>query len=241
MRFDEYSYASIGGVYDWLAAFYSRGRIAASKRGQLDAIEHGDRVLYAGVGRGEDALLAARAGARVTAIDLAPRMLERLSRARSQEDLELELICGDVSRHSPDHAYDVVVANYFLNLFDAERAGVMLRHLGELVKPGGLLMLTDFALPEGGPFARLITELYYRPVNWIAWVFGFCALHPILDYAHLIEPMGFRIRSERRLAVFLGSNPAYVSIVAGRPDRGFEIDSDRREPSRAGSGGSPRR
>ena len=216
MRFDEYSYGSIAGSYDWLAAVYSRGRIGASKREQLDAIERGDRVLYAGVGRGKEAVLAARFGARVTAIDLAPQMLERLSKQLAREDLESELISGDVSNHKPSEFYDVVVANYFLNLFDVERAREMLRHLCGLVKPGGTLLLTDFALPRGGPFARAISELYYRPVNWIAWVFGFCALHPILDYARLIEPMDFRIHSERRLPVFFGANPAYVSIMARR-------------------------
>jgi 2-polyprenyl-3-methyl-5-hydroxy-6-metoxy-1,4-benzoquinol methylase len=222
MRFDEYSYGSIAGIYDWLAAVYSRGRIGASKRAHLDAIECGDRVLYVGVGRGEDALLAARSGARVTAIDLAPEMLERLSKQLGREDLESDLICGDVSNHQPGELYDVVVANYFLNLFDVERAREMLRHLGELVKPGGSLLLTDFALPRGGSFARAITELYYRPVNWIAWVFGFCALHPILDYARLIEPMGFWIRSERRWPVLFGANPAYVSIVACRGIQAIE-------------------
>lgn len=216
MRFDEYSYGSIAGFYDGLAAVYSRGRIGASKRGQIDAIEIGDRVLYAGVGRGEDALQAARLGARVTAIDLAPEMLERLSNQLARENLESELICGDVSNHEPDEIYDVVVANYFLNLFEIERASEMLRHLAGLVEPGGKLLLTDFAPPLGGPFARAMTELYYRPANWIAWAFGFCALHPILDHALLIEPMGFQIRSERRLPVLFGANPAFVSLVAQR-------------------------
>jgi demethylmenaquinone methyltransferase/2-methoxy-6-polyprenyl-1,4-benzoquinol methylase len=216
MRFDEYPYGSLAAVYDWLAAVYSRGQIAASKRGQLESIECGDRVLYAGVGRGQDALLAARSGARVTAIDLAPEMLERLSKQLVREDLDSELICGDASVHKPEELYDVVVANYFLNLFDVEHAREMFAHLGQLVRPGGTLLLTDFALPQGGPVARVITELYYRPVNWIAWALGFCALHPILDYARLIEPMGYQIRSERRFPVLLGANPAYVSIIAHR-------------------------
>lgn len=216
MRFDEYPYGSIAFVYDWLAAIYSRGQIAASKRTQLDAIECGDRVFYAGVGQGEDALSAARFGARVTAVDLAPEMVERLSRRLTHEGLVAELICGDVAKHKPAELYDVVVANYFLNLFDVEHAREMIRHLGEFVKPGGTLLLTDFALPEGGRVAHAITEWYYRPVNWIAWLFGFCALHPILDYASLVEPMGFRIRSERRLPVLLGTNPAYVAIIADR-------------------------
>jgi demethylmenaquinone methyltransferase/2-methoxy-6-polyprenyl-1,4-benzoquinol methylase len=218
MRFDEYSYGPIASFYDWLASVYSRGQIAASKRQQIEVIQRGDRVLYAGVGRGTDALAATRLGARVTAIDLAPEMLERLSSRLTRENLEAELICGDVSNHKPAELYDVVVANYFLNLFDVPRAREMLRHLTDLIEPGGTLLLTDFALPQGGFFARAITELYYRPVNWIAWVFGFCALHPILDYARLIEPIGLRIDSERRLPVVLGANPAYVSIVAHRVD-----------------------
>lgn len=216
MRFDEYPYGSVAFVYDWIAAVYSRGRIGLSKRVQLDEIEADDRVLYAGVGRGEDAVLAARFGARVTAIDLAPAMIRRLSRRLEREGLDVELLCGDVSSHKPERPYDVVVANYFLNLFDVERAREMLRHLRGLVKPGGTLMLADFALPRGGLMARALTELYYRPVNWVAWAFGLCALHPILDHARLIEPLGFRIRSQRRLPVLLGDHPAYVSIVADR-------------------------
>jgi len=216
MRFDEYAYGSLAWVYDLLAALYSRGQIGASKRIQLDAIESGDRVLYAGAGAGEEILLAARFGARVTAIDLADAMLTRISSRFAREGLQSELICGDVASHKPVELYDVVVANYFLNLFEVERAREMARHLCGLVKPGGTLLITDFALPLGGPVGRFISEAYYRPVNWIAWALGFCALHPILDHASLIEPMGFRIRSTRRFAVLSGANPAYVSIVAQR-------------------------
>jgi len=215
-RFDEFGYDRVAFLYDELAALYSLGRIRRSKEVQLEWIAKGDRVLYAGVGRGTDALLAARFGARVTAIDLAPRMLARFERRLAREGLEAELIVGDVADHQPASDYDVVVANYFLNLFDVERAREMLRHLGSLVRRGGALMLADFARPSGGRLARAVTSAYYRPANGIAWAAGCCALHPILDYARLLAPLGFRIRSERRLPVLLGVNPAYVSIVAER-------------------------
>ncbi len=216
MGFDDYSYDAVAFLYDELAAAYSLGRIQRSKASQLAAIARGDRVLYAGVGRGSDALLAARFGARVTAIDLSPRMLARFERRLAREGLTAELIRGDVAAHAPERAYDVVVANYFLNLYEVERAGQMLRRIAGLVRRGGRLMLADFARPAGGWFARSLTHAYYRPVNVVAWALGFCALHPILDYARLLEPLGFRIRSERRFPVLLGANPAYVSIVAER-------------------------
>ncbi len=216
MRFDDYSYHSIAAVYDLLAGICSRGQIAASKRIGLDSIESGDRVLYAGAGAGEEILLAGRFGAKVTAIDLADGMIRRVSERFASEGLSAELICGDVVNHQPAELYDVVVAHYFLNLFDVAHAREMARHLCGLVKPGGKLLIADFALPIGGPVSRLMSEVYYRPINWIAWALGFCALHPILDYARLIEPMGFRIQSTRRFPVLLGNNPAFVSIVAQR-------------------------
>jgi demethylmenaquinone methyltransferase/2-methoxy-6-polyprenyl-1,4-benzoquinol methylase len=218
MRFDEYSYHSLSRVYDGLAAFYSFGEIGASKRVQLESIRRGDRVLYAGAGAGKEILLAARLGARVTAIDLADSMLSQISIKLANEGLSSELIRGDVAQHAPANTYDVVVANYFLNLFDLEHAREMTRHLCRLVAPGGTLVLTDFALPEGGLFARLIAEVYYRPVNWIAWALGFCARHPILDHEKGLAEMNFRVASSQRFPVLFGRTPAYVAIVARRCD-----------------------
>lgn len=216
MVFDRYGYGPAAFLYDELAAAYSLGRINASKRLQLEFIEPGMRVLYAGVGRGQDALLAARFGARVTGIDIAPAMLARLARRLEREGLEAELLESDVASHHPDEPYDVVVANYFLNLYDVERAQAMLRMLGDQVRPGGYLACADFARPVGGKLSRLVTEAYYRPVNWIGWALGLAALHPILDYPRLLEPLDFEIVFEQRLPVLFGANPAYVSIVAQR-------------------------
>ena len=58
MRFDDYSYDAVALLYDELAELYSLGRIRRSKEVQLESIAKGDRVLYVGVGRGADALLA---------------------------------------------------------------------------------------------------------------------------------------------------------------------------------------
>ena len=216
MRFDRHDYDPVAGIYDELAAFYSRGRIGATKRSQLDCLKPGDRVLYPGVGRGADAIEAARLGAVVTGIDLSPRMLGRLRRGLDREGLDAELIEGDVSRHRPRAPYDVVAAHYFLNLFDADRARTMLALLDRWQRPGGLLLISDFAPPLGSGLGRLVSEAYYRPVNWIAWALGLCALHPILDYRSLLEPTEFRIVAEQRWPVSRRRNPAYLTIAAER-------------------------
>jgi hypothetical protein len=110
----------------------------------------------------------------------------------------------------------------------------MLGHLVRGLRPEGHLLLADFAIPRGGRWAEAICAMHYRPANWIAWAFGFCALHPILDYGALLAPYGFEIRHERRFPLLLGRNPAYVSITAQRigapaPERATPLHADAAE------------
>lgn len=212
-----YSYEAVAGFYDELAAAYSLGRIEASKQCRIDTLVAGERVLFAGAGRGRDAVAAARRGAAVTAVDLSPAMLARLDDALASEGLRAELVEGDAVAHRAAAPYDTVFAHYFLNLFEQDRALEAFKTLFELVRPGGRLVLADFAPGEGGRAGRWLTAAYYRPVNWIAWALGFCALHPILDYETMVEEAGGRVVSVIRYPLFRGlANPAYHSIVAER-------------------------
>ena len=217
MDFDSHSYDGVATFYDELAALYSLGRIEASKRSPIESFSAKERVLFAGVGRGSEAIAAVRRGVAVTAIDVSARMLGRFSQALERERLEAETIRGDVADHRPDALYDTVVAHYFLNLFDAQRAAAMLSVLARLVRPGGRMLFADFAPAQGRFVGRWVTEAYYRPVNWVAWSLGLCALHPIPDYRSLIEGAGGQVRSVTRFPVIPEfANPAYQSIVAER-------------------------
>lgn len=214
--FDRHPYGAVARFYDELAALYSRGRIESSKQRHLAHLEPGMRVLFAGVGRGSDALAAARRGVRVTGIDLAPRMLARVARSFEAQGLPARWIEGDVAAHEPEVPYDAVVAHYFLNLWDTARAEAMARHLAHCVRSGGPLFVADFARPGPELGARLRAYAYYAPVDAIAWALGLCALHPILDYGAILPAAGFEIVEQTRLPVFAGGDPAYVAIRAIR-------------------------
>jgi ubiquinone/menaquinone biosynthesis C-methylase UbiE len=213
---DRYGYGPVAAIYDELAAFYSRGRIGETKRLSCEVLKPGDRVLFPGVGRGQEVLSALRLGAVATAVDVSAAMLGRLRASLERAEMSAELVEADVSMFRPEAPCDVIIANYFLNLFEGSRASAMLDQLADSLRPGGLLVISDFARPSGGGLGRLVSELYYRPVNWLAWVFGLCALHPILDYSKVLDPEKFRIVSVKRFPVAAGQNPAYVSIVAER-------------------------
>ena len=63
-------YGAVAWCYDAIAGCYSLGRIQRAKACQVSQLEPGERVLFAGVGRGAEAVLAAQRGVSVKEIVL---------------------------------------------------------------------------------------------------------------------------------------------------------------------------
>jgi ubiquinone/menaquinone biosynthesis C-methylase UbiE len=188
-----YSYDHVAWCYEQVAAGYSLGAIAATKASQIPALLPGQRVLYVGVGAGEDALLAARRGVDLHGLDLSQAMLRRSARRLERESLDAKLIHADILEHVAPAQYDVVVANFVLNVFSQATLIEVLGHIATLLAPGGRLMIADFTPPGSSPVRRLLYSAYYRPINWIAWAMRLCALHPIYDYADYFDAAGLRL------------------------------------------------
>ena len=218
-----YDYGPVAWCYDELASIYSLGRIARSKLAFMATVEPGDRALFVGVGRGEDALAAARAGALVTAVDISEKMLARLGRVAQAEGLALDLVVANVAEFEPVGQWDHVVAHYFLNCFDTDEAERFAARLVTLVAPGGQFHVADFAPAEGGRFATLLTAVYYRLVNVAGWVVGLCALHPIPDLPGMLRRSGFEVTSVRRFPIGRSVSPAFHSVTG----RGVSVPLDR--------------
>jgi demethylmenaquinone methyltransferase/2-methoxy-6-polyprenyl-1,4-benzoquinol methylase len=180
------SYAAVAWCYDEVAWLYSWGRIRQAKLAHLVEVERGDRVLYAGVGRGEEAVEAVRRGARVTGLDCTAAMLQRFERRLAVAGLTAELVEADLFSHAfASDGYDHVVAHFFLNVFAPERMREALSRLAALVAVGGRLVIADFA--------ACARPAYYRPVSWAAWALALAALHPSYDYVPELEALGFRV------------------------------------------------
>jgi demethylmenaquinone methyltransferase/2-methoxy-6-polyprenyl-1,4-benzoquinol methylase len=203
--------------YEPLAAIYSLGKIRASKMHELQYIRADDRVLYAGVGGGEDALQAARKGAMVTCVELSSSMLGKVSDKLERAAVTAELICGDVLRHERTGYYDVVCANYFLNVFKPEVMSQMLDHLLILLKPGGKLLVADFAVPRGNPLFQALHILYYRIANVTYWVLSRSDLHGIYDYAAILPRHGVLLETVVRHPLFWGGPTYFQTVVTHKP------------------------
>lgn len=210
------SYTRVASFYEAVAAIYSGGQIAAAKRAQLREIKSGDRVLYVGVGAGEDAVEAARLGARLTCIDLSSAMLTRLEERFNAAGLSAEIICGNAFDHFRAEGYDVVTANFVLNCLTEPAMRELLGHLARLVRPGGKLLIADLALPQGNVLARWLHRAYSRLANVIFWTAGLVPLHPIYDYRRDLPASGLHLVGGETFHLFGMGPVAFETLTAIR-------------------------
>lgn len=210
------SYDRLAWLYETVAQLYSGGQIHALKTAQANDLLPNERVLYAGVGGGEDVVVAAERPIDVTIIDISPRMIEQAERkiAAAGRSCRVEILCSDVLQHDRREYYDVIVANFFLNIFSEDDMIAVLRHLAKMLKPGGRLMIGDFSPPRGGVIERTTQSIYYLLSMSCFWLLGGTTLHPIYDYHRFIGEAELQSVSVRRFRVGALFPASFETIVA---------------------------
>lgn len=121
----------------------------------------GVRWLDVGCGPGAVALRAARAGAEVTGLDLAPGLLETARRRAAEEGLAIQFDVGDVEALPyADASYDVVSSSFgAIFALDHEAAA---SELARVTRPGGRLGLSAWR-PDAAVCAMFQITADYQP------------------------------------------------------------------------------
>jgi ubiquinone/menaquinone biosynthesis C-methylase UbiE len=109
----------------------------------------GERWIDVGCGTGRLAELAARKGAVVTGIDLAPVLIETAKRRAAEQGLDIDYRVGDCERLDgiDDASFDVLSST--VGLMFAPDHEATARQVARVVKPGGRIGLINWK-PEGG-------------------------------------------------------------------------------------------
>jgi SAM-dependent methyltransferase len=126
-------------------------------------IKAGALVLDVACGTGNTAIPAARAGAKVTGVDIAANLLEQARYRAVQEHLEIRFDEGDAEELPyPDRAFDVVLTMY--GAMFAPRPDRVAAELARVCKPGGLIAMANWT-PDGyvGQSFRLTTKMVPPP------------------------------------------------------------------------------
>ena len=129
----------------------------AQKAIDLARLPPSARVLDVAAGPGTLSFLAARTGARVTAIDFSPAMIEKLRERASAESVAIESHVGDgQALPFSDASFDRTFSMFGLMFFPDRILG--LRELWRVLTPGGVAVVSSWASEDGDTWRNLIWE-----------------------------------------------------------------------------------
>jgi SAM-dependent methyltransferase len=182
----------------------------------LASLQAGERLLDLATGTGNLALLAAGTGARVSAIDAAPRLIDVARERADAVGARIEFAIGDLHElpYAPD-AFDVVTSVFGLIFADNARAAV--DELIRVLAPDGRAYLSAW-VPEGpvavmaGTFGRAIAAATGVEPRRFSWQ----------DPAAVAELTGDRAR-------VIASHDGSLTITGTSPEAYFD-ESQRKHP-----------
>ena len=151
-------------------------RIAPIAAEVIDAVERRLPVRDAALvdlacGTGNGALAAAARGARVTAVDITPELVEIGARKATAAGRSVEWVTADASDTGlPARSFDAVVSN--MGIIFVEPVS-MVAEISRLLKPGGALGFSSWVRADVNPFFDPIVEVLgpppasgYSPDQW---------------------------------------------------------------------------
>jgi demethylmenaquinone methyltransferase/2-methoxy-6-polyprenyl-1,4-benzoquinol methylase len=177
----------------------------------------GARVLEIGCGTGAVTARLVGRGARVTALDQNPAMLER-ARARLAALSELPGEVTWIERTAsevdalPEASFDAVATSFALSEMSVAERRFVLRQLARCLAPGGAVAVADEVRPTRA-WQRVLCGLLRAPQAALGWLLAGSLSRPIPDLEGELCQAGFRVRSRRRW--LLGSLAAVTAEPAG--------------------------
>lgn len=209
------NYDRAARFYEKSAHYFSLGNIRASKAYGVEQMRAGDSAIFLGVGTGEEAILAAEKGVRVTCVDISQAMLSKLKRKLDARGLEAELVCEDALKLDHFGFYDFCAANYFLNVFREPEMKRFMQHGAKLVRPGGKFLIADVARSQGNFVYQAFNIVYLKWAMVSSWLIGLVPLHRNYDYPKYFDEAGLELESVKFFKLFPGG-PVVFQCIIGR-------------------------
>jgi ubiquinone/menaquinone biosynthesis C-methylase UbiE len=209
--------------YDRGIRLLTLGRLGSLQKQIVDHLVHeGIRVLEIGCGTGGLTLAMAKAGALVTAIDIAPAMLAEVERRVQQAGLtdkvKLRLMdAASVGDRFEEGSFDLVVSSLSFSEMTPETRVYVLKACLPLLAPGGKLAILDEVVPEG-LIARWAYTAVRLPLRLLTWLLTRTTTHPMKNFTLSLSQAGYTTESVASglggsLQLIIASPSSEVSVV----------------------------
>ena len=161
--------------FDRVAGFYDRMMRAVFGKSIVHAQTHflplippqAQKILIIGGGTGWiiQEVLKINPKAQIIFIEISPKMIQQAQKKISSEQVtQVNFIHGDENKIKDFAPYDIIISNFFLDLFFFENSKKITNRFYENLNPGGLLLYTDF-YAENDPL-----RLRKLGINFMYWV-----------------------------------------------------------------------
>ncbi len=165
------SFNSIANLYDLLGTICFAGNLYKSQVALIPFLpKKVDSVLVLGGGTGKflEFLLTEISISHVMNVDLSSSMIHLAKQRVYPKKTHINHQIGGIYDLKRRHLFDLVVCNYYFDLFDSLELFSVLKELDLHLKPGGLLFYTDFYIPaegKGSKLAPLVLWALYKTFN----------------------------------------------------------------------------
>ena len=209
------NYDSTAWFYEKIAHIFSGGQILACKKSQVPHFKKGEKVLFAGSGGGEDALMALDKESEVTIVELSAKMIDQAKKKFKDHPFEknLKIHHKNIFDYNSRETFDVVVANFFLNVFKEADMSKALTHLVSLLKPGGKLIIGDFSPPTGGVINKLVQKTHFKLASIFFHLLTYNPIHPIYKYQDYFEKNGLVLIEKNFFSPLGFISKGYYSLI----------------------------
>ncbi len=183
----------IAPFYDSLARLVFGKSIRQAQLTFLSEVEEGDEVLILGGGTGKilTALDNLNRKIQITYIDKSAKMIELSQRRGPFKNLTVQYICGDHTLIS-DKKYDVIITQFFLDVFDRSNLEGVVDCLYRSLKMSGYWIYADF-INSDLPRHRLLLKLMHLFFRLTANLQSM----QLLDHQKTLENHGLKIMSKK--------------------------------------------
>ena len=133
---------------------------------QAPRLRPGMRALSIADGEGRNGVWLARQGLAVTSVDFSPPAQDKARRLAARHGVPLDLVLADLETWDWGPPRFDLVVNIFYQFAEGEERDRMFRHMRDVLRPGGLLMMQAYTPAQlnhrtGGP--RDPSHLYTAP------------------------------------------------------------------------------
>jgi tRNA (cmo5U34)-methyltransferase len=136
---------SVAFIYDHLAKLIFGGSIIESQKYFLNKIPERANILILGGGTGRilKELFKIRNDVTVCYIEASAKMIAR-AKEKSINDDRVQFILGTESDIPPESQYDLIITNFYLDLFSGESLQIVIRKIKKSLAPHARWIVTDF-------------------------------------------------------------------------------------------------